>query len=80
MKPLPPVKPQEKLPPTFHLTLIRDPDNSGMHSVVLTKMQGDAVLGRTVVPPSVASLDLAMDEFNKVATRVFYFGEGNDYL
>lgn len=62
------------------MTLIADPDKSGMHSVVLTKMQGDSILKRAVVPPSVASLDLAMDEFNKIATRIFYFGEGEDFL
>lgn len=80
MKPLPPVKPQEKLPETYNLTLIRDPDKSGMVSVVLTKMQGDTVLKRVVVPPSVENIDLALDEFNKTATRIFYFGEGEEYL
>lgn len=80
MKPLPPIKPQEKLPFTYHLTVLPDPDRSGMHSVVLTKMQGNEVLKRAVVPPSVQSLDLALDEFNRIAMRVFYFGEGEEFL
>lgn len=80
MKPLPPVKSQDKLPVTFHLAIIKDPDKSGMHSIVLTKMRGDEVLARVAVPPASESVDAALDDFNKIATRVFYFGEGEEYL
>lgn len=81
MQPPPPVKPQEKLPPTYHLTIItKDPDKSGMVSIVLTKMQGDSVLKRRVMDPSWQTVDHALDEFNRLATRIFYFSEGSEYL
>lgn len=81
MKPLPPVKPQEKLPEVFHLSIVPDPEKgSGMFAVVLSKTQGDAVLARRVMEPTVHGLDEALDLFNQVGTRVFYFGEGEEHI
>lgn len=81
MKPLPAVKPQEKLPEVFHLTIVQDPDKgSRMYCIVLSKTQGDKVIQRKVMEPSVMGMDEAMDEFNKIGTRVFYFGEGEEHI
>ena len=75
MKPLPPVKPPEKLPTTYHLSVVRDPEKGSLiRSVVAMKMRGDEVLQRKVVT-STEALDEALDELNRAATRIFYFDD-----
>ncbi len=77
MKPLAPVKPQEKLPVTYHLSIVPAPQK--MYAVTLTQMQGDEVLRRRVLAHE-ATMDLALDEIGRKATRVFYFGEGPEWI
>lgn len=81
MRPLPPIKPEEKLPIVFHVAVVPDPEKgSHMFAIVLSKTQGDRVLARKVLEPSVMGKDEAMDEYNKVGTRVFYFDEGEELI
>lgn len=69
------------LPATYHLTVVKDPEKqSGWWNVVLMKMEGDAVLKRSVIQPAEPNLDLALDALNRMATRVFYFGEAEEHL
>lgn len=80
-KPLPPVKPQEKLPIVYVLTIVKDPDKqSGWFNTVIMEMQGGAVLRRRVLEPAEGSVDRALDDFNKYAIRVFYFNEGAEIV
>jgi hypothetical protein len=80
MKPLPPVKPIEKLPVTFHLTLIKAPEKgTRWFAVVLTEQQGDQIKRRKVCD-TIEGRDLALDEFTRVAHRVFYFNEGETFM
>jgi hypothetical protein len=73
VKPLPPVKPQEKLPLTYHLTIVKDPEKgSRVISVVGTTMQGDEVVARKVFG-SFEDKQEAMDELNRKALKAFYF-------
>jgi hypothetical protein len=75
MKPLPPLKPPEKLPITYHLTVVRDPEKGSlMRSVVVMKMRGDEVLARKVLTTT-EKIDEAMDDLNRAATRMFYFDD-----
>lgn len=78
--PLPPVKPPEKLPPTYHLTVVKDPEKgSRVRSVVGTVMRGDQILRRKVFS-SYEDLQEALDELNRIATQVFYFGNAEQYF
>lgn len=72
---LPPLKAPEKLPITAHLSLVKDTDKS--LTVICTRMQGDKVLARKVVSEAFARPDEALDEFKRIADRVFYFGEAD---
>ena len=73
MQPLKPVKPQEQLPLTYHLTIVKDPGKgSRVMNVVGTVMQGDEVLTRKVFYSTEDRQD-ALDEINRRATRAFYF-------
>lgn len=75
MRPLPPIKPQEKLPLTYHLTIVKDPDKgSRTLSVIGTTMQGDEVIARRVFYSTEDKQD-ALDEFNRRAVRAFYFDD-----
>lgn len=78
LKPPPPV---EKLPVVYLMSVVKDPDKKeGWWNVVLVAMQGDRVLGRRVLDPAETSVDHALDQFNQVATRVFYFSEGEEMI
>jgi hypothetical protein len=77
MKPLPPVKPPDRLPVTTHLTMVPAPQDPGSQVVVLTQMRGDIVVRRRVVSDVYLSKNEALDEFMRLATRVFYFGEAD---
>ena len=80
MKPLPPIKPTEKLPLTYHLTLVKTPEKGErFQSVILTEMQGDIVKRRKVAF-STESLTEALDELNRLATRAFWFHEGKELM
>jgi hypothetical protein len=80
MKPLPPVKPTEKLPLTHHLTIVTSPDRSDrFRSVIGTEMQGDRVVRRRVLY-SGESLNEVLDELNRLAVRFFYFNEGREHM
>lgn len=70
-QPLPPVKPTEKLPVTYHLTLVREKANAPERTIVATKMQGNEVKKRVVVGSM--RLQEALDEMNRIALRIFYF-------
>lgn len=71
MKPPPPPKPVEKLPFTYHLTLVPSEDTR-MRTLVATKMQGNEIRQRKVLR-AYDSRQEALDELNRVATRLFYF-------
>lgn len=71
MKPPAPPKPTDKLPFTYHLTLVASEDPR-MRTLVVMKMQGDEVRVRKVLH-SYDSRQEALDELNRVATRLFYF-------
>ncbi len=80
MKPLPPVKPTEKLPVTHHLTIVPSPEKGDRYfAVVATEMQGDQVLRRRVVATE-ENKSWALDEFCRVATRIFHFGEAQEAM
>jgi hypothetical protein len=71
MKPPAPPKPVEKLPFTYHLTLVPSEDPR-MRTLVATKMQGNEIKVRKVLH-SFDSRQEALDELNRIATRLFYF-------
>lgn len=74
-KPPPTPPPEEKLPITYHLTIVREPEKgSRVMSVVVTKMQGDRVVRRRILESSEDKQD-ALDGLNRAANRAFYFGE-----
>lgn len=66
-----PPKPIDKLPFTYHLTLVPGEDTR-QRTLVATKMQGDEVRQRKVLE-SFDDRQQALDELNRVATRIFYF-------
>lgn len=70
--PLPPVKPTEKLPITHHVSIVPGKDDARQRAVVAVKMQGDEVRKRKVCGIFDSPAD-ALDELNRVATRIFYF-------
>jgi hypothetical protein len=75
LKPLPPTKPTEKLPVVIHLTVVKNPERGDrFFAVVATETQGDEIRRRKVVSIE-EGLSQALDEFNRVSTRVYYFGE-----
>jgi hypothetical protein len=79
VKPPTPVDP-EKLPPTYHLTVVKDPEKgSRVRSLVATVMRGDQVLRRKVLISSEDKQDL-VDELNRVATQAFYFDNPQQYF
>jgi hypothetical protein len=73
MTPPKPPKAPEKLPKVTLLTLVSDADE--MHTVFLVQMQGDAVLRRKAISEGFLSKNEAMDEYNRLALRCFFFGE-----
>lgn len=76
-KPPPPIN-HEKLPLTYLVSIVPVPGKeSKAHAVVLIEMQGDQVKRRKVVSTE-PDLQLAMDEYNRVGTRIFYFGRVTD--
>jgi hypothetical protein len=71
--PLKPVKSQDRLPLTYHLTIVREPSKGPrVMCVVGTVMQGDEVLSRKVFHATEDKQE-ALDELNRRATRCFYF-------
>lgn len=68
-----PPKPIDKLPFTYHLTLVPGEDPR-QRTLVATKMQGDDVVRRRVLE-SFDDRQQALDELNRAATRIFYFEE-----
>jgi len=73
MQPLKPVKPQDQLPLTYHLTIVKDPGKGPrVLNVVGTVMQGDEVLSRKVFWSGEDKQE-ALDEMNRKACRAFYF-------
>lgn len=71
MKPPAPPKPQEKLPFTFHLTLVQSEDPR-QRTLVATAMQGGEVKKRVVLQSFDSKQD-ALDELNRIAYRLYYF-------
>jgi hypothetical protein len=80
MKPIPPVKPPDKLPPVDLLTMIAPPDDPTAFTVVLTRMRGAIIVKRKVLSPTYISKNEAFDEFQRLATRIFFFNEGEELL
>jgi hypothetical protein len=71
--PLKPVRPQEKLPLTYHLTIVRDPGKGPrVFSVIGTVQQGEETLSRKVFF-STEDKQEALDELNRRAIRAYYF-------
>jgi hypothetical protein len=80
VKPLPPTKPLEKLPLTYNVGIVTSLDGiDRMHSVVLTEMQGAEVKRRKVLVQE-PDINLALDELNRTAMRVFLFSEGAELV
>lgn len=71
LKPPTPPKATEKLPFTYHLTLVPAEDPRQL-ALVGTKMQGDEIRQRKVVR-SFDSRQDALDELSRVAYRLYYF-------
>jgi hypothetical protein len=80
LKPLPPVKPPEKLPLIHQLTLVRAPQDPDCQVVVMTQMRGDIVIKRKVISEAFLSKNDAMDEFMRLATRSFFFDEAEQLM
>jgi hypothetical protein len=79
MKPLGPVKAQDQLPLTYHLTIVAEPGKgSRVMSVVGTTMQGDEVISRKVFYATEDKQD-ALDELNRRSIRAFYFEDPSDW-
>lgn len=77
MKPLKAVPPEDKLPKTFHLSVVKDPSKGATWwSVILSEQQGEKIVRRKVMDSS-DHKQLALDEFHRLAERVFYFDEGS---
>src|SRR4051812_31564369 len=75
MKPLSPTKETNKLPAICHLTIVKNPEKGDrFYAVVATETQGDEIRRRTVVSIE-EGLQQAMDEFARIATRVYWFNE-----
>ena len=80
MKPLPPTKPPEKLPLTYDVGIVSSLEGADrMHSVVVTERQGDNVLRRKVRVQE-PDINLALDELNRCAMRIFLFREGPEMV
>lgn len=80
MKPLKPIN-EEKLPTVHLLTMVRNPERgSRANSIVGVAMRGDEVLKRTVLHTGEEGMDVAFDEFCRLAMRFFYFGEGAQFI
>jgi hypothetical protein len=77
--PLKPVKPQESLPLTYLVTIVKEPaKGSRVLAVVGVVMQGDEVISRRVFYATEDKQD-ALDELNRRSIRAFYFEDPSDW-
>jgi hypothetical protein len=73
------VKPQESLPLTYLLTIVKEPaKGSRVLAVVGVVMQGDEVISRRVFYAFEDKQD-ALDEMNRRGTRAWYFEDTSEF-
>lgn len=79
MIPLKPVKPQESLPLTYLLTIVKEPSKgSRVLAVCGIVMQGDEVISRRVFA-AFEDKQEALDELNRRSVRAFYFDDPSEF-